>query len=285
MTRDDAGQEVARGGTREPQQQPAPGPVRGVLRPAAAGEHFELRRLPPAPELAPFVEFYWNPRWDLRGRPDHEQKVLSHPNVHLVLERPEPLVYGVQRGVFRRVLHGRGQVFGIKFRPGAFRPFAGGPVGDLADRTVPAADVFGPAVTALGEQVLALDDLAEMAALADAFLRPVAPRAAADPRVAEVAALVERITADPRLFRVDELAGELGMPVRRLQRLFAEYVGASPKFVLRRARLHEAAARAESGAGIDWAALAADLGYADQAHLTRDFTASVGAPPARYAAR
>jgi len=60
-------------------------------------------------------------------------------------------------------------------------------------------------------------------------------------------------------------------------------VGASPKWVLRRARLHEAAARADEGAGIDWARLAADLGYADQAHLTRDFTAAVGSPPGRYA--
>jgi AraC-like DNA-binding protein len=85
------------------------------------------------------------------------------------------------------------------------------------------------------------------------------------------------------MFRVDQLADGLGLSVRRLQRLFAEYVGVTPKWVLRRARLHEAAARADRGVGIDWAALAADLGYADQAHLTRDFTAVVGAPPGRYA--
>ena len=35
---------------------------------------------------------------------------------------------------------------------------------------------------------------------------------------------------------------------------------------------------------MDWAALASDLGYADQAHLTRDFTVTIGVPPARYAA-
>jgi AraC-like DNA-binding protein len=52
---------------------------------------------------------------------------------------------------------------------------------------------------------------------------------------------------------------------------------------MRRARLHEVAARADSGEFIDWATLAADLGYADQAHLTRDFTATIGVPPARYA--
>jgi AraC-like DNA-binding protein len=53
---------------------------------------------------------------------------------------------------------------------------------------------------------------------------------------------------------------------------------------MRRARLHEAALRADEGGDVDWASLAADLGYADQAHLTRDFTATLGVPPSRYAA-
>lgn len=258
---------------------------RGVLRPEMAAGRFEVRQQQPGPALAPLVEFYWNPRWDLRGRPDHEQKVLAHPNVHLVFEEPEPLVYGVQRGVFRRVLHGRGQVLGVKFRPGAFRPFIDGPVAELADRAVPAAGLLGGAVGELSREILALDGLAAMAALAEEYLLKLLPGTRPDPAVAEVTALVERITASPQLFRVDELARELDLPVRRLQRLFAEYVGASPKWVLRRARLHEAAARADGGADIDWAALAADLGYADQAHLTRDFTAAVGAPPSRYASR
>ena len=43
--------------------------------------------------------------------------------------------------------------------------------------------------------------------------------------------------------------------------------------------------RAAAGAALDSAALAADLGYADQAHLTRDFTATLGVPPSRYACR
>jgi AraC-like DNA-binding protein len=71
--------------------------------------------------------------------------------------------------------------------------------------------------------------------------------------------------------------------MRRLQRLFSDYVGVGPKWVIRRYRLHEAAARAADGAGLDLVRLAAELGYADQAHLTRDFTAMVGVPPARYA--
>jgi AraC-like DNA-binding protein len=99
-----------------------------------------------------------------------------------------------------------------------------------------------------------------------------------------VAAIVDRITADPGLRRVASLADVFGLPERRLQRLFAEYVGVSPKWVMRRARLHEAALCADAGGDVDWATLATDLGYADQAHLTRDFTATLGMPPSRYAA-
>ena len=101
----------------------------------------------------------------------------------------------------------------------------------------------------------------------------------------QVAGLVGRITEDQALRRVAQLAEVSGLSERKLQRLFSDYVGVSPKWVMRRARLHEAALRIEAdGAGsVDWAALAADLGYADQAHLTRDFSATLGVPPSRYA--
>ncbi len=101
----------------------------------------------------------------------------------------------------------------------------------------------------------------------------------------QAAQLVALITSHTALQRVDQLADAAGLSVRAVQRLFADYVGVGPKWVMRRARLHEASERAGSGEPVDWAELAADLGYADQAHLTRDFTASIGVPPSRYEAR
>ncbi len=71
--------------------------------------------------------------------------------------------------------------------------------------------------------------------------------------------------------------------MRQLQRRFADHVGVSPKAVIRRYRLYEAAERARLGREVDWAALAVELGYSDQAHLTGDFSATVGMPPDRYA--
>jgi AraC-like DNA-binding protein len=253
-----------------------------VLRPAAAAGQFELLRREPTGELGEYVEFHWIVRWDLRGHAAHTQQVLTHPNVHLVFEEPGPFAHGIRREVFERRLTGADQVFGVKFRPGAFRPLLGSPVLDLIDRRVPAEELFGPSAAQAQRAVLGAADPAAMQQAAEDFLRGVLPDRP-DPMAAQVGAIVDRITAAPTLFRVDELAADCGLSVRSLQRLFAEYVGASPKWVLRRARLHEAAARAEEEAGIDWAALAADLGYCDQAHLTRDFTAAVGAPPAKYA--
>ncbi|HEY9410029.1 MAG TPA: helix-turn-helix domain-containing protein [Jiangellaceae bacterium] len=253
---------------------------RGVLHPAVQAGVATLTRPDPSPRLAGFVEFYWHVSWDARDRP-YETKVLSHPNVHLVFEDPEPTVYGVDRGLFVRRLEGVGQVLGVKFLPGGFRPLADGPVVRLRDRRVPAAEYFGPEVEAVGRVVRTATDLSQAVMAVEAFLDPLLP-ARPDPAAVEVAGIVERLVADPGVVRVDQAAAVAGVSVRALQRLFAEYVGASPKWVLRRARLQEAAARADSGDAVDWASLAADLGYADQAHLTRDFTAVVGDPPGRY---
>jgi AraC-like DNA-binding protein len=254
---------------------------RGVLRQGEAAARFRLARYDPAPALAPFVDYHWIVAWDLRGAAPHEQTILPHPNVNLAFEDSGAAVYGVDRKLFVRRLTGQGRALGVRFRAGGFRPFWPAPAGQLNDRVVPAAEVFGPAAGEAWRAIMAAPDDAAMVARAEDLLSARLPER--DPVAERVAAMVARITADPSLRRVDQLAATLGMPVRRIQRLFADYVGVSPKWVMRRARLHEAAERAEGGAHVDWAALASDLGYADQAHLTRDFTETIGVPPGRYA--
>ena len=255
--------------------------ARGVLHQEAAASRFVLARHEPSAALAPFVAWYWIVRWDLRGQPPHDQTVLPHPNVHLAFESAGSAIYGVLgRELFSRRIEGRGVALGVRFLAGGFRPFWGRPVACLNDRVVPAAQVFGPPVHETWRAIAGAADDASMVAHAEDLLGRVRPPR--DPVAEEVAGMVARITADSSLCRVGELAGALGLPVRRLQRLFANYVGVSPKWVMRRARLQEAAMRAEQGGHVDWAELAAILDYADQAHLTRDFTAVIGVPPARY---
>jgi AraC-like DNA-binding protein len=251
-----------------------------VLRPSLAADRFGLVRVAPSGPLAPFVEYYWIVRWDLRGRPSHEQTILPHPNVNLVFEASGAGIYGVDRSLFVRRLSGRGKALGVRFRAGCFRPFWGAPISQLSDRVVPGVRVFGPLAEKTRQEIMLAETDAGMTSHAESLLFSALPER--DPVAEQVADLVALITSATWLRRVDQLAVVSGLPARRLQRLFSDYVGVSPKWVMRRARLHEAALRADGGEAVDWAALAADLGYADQAHLTRDFTATIGVPPSRY---
>ena len=257
----------------------------GVLHAGAAATKFTLNRYGPPADLAPFVDFCWVVRWDLREQPPHEQKILPHPTVNLAFEATGAAVYGVDRKIFTRRLSGAGKALGVRFRPGGFRPFYSRPIFTLNDRVVPAARLFGPAADEACAVVMAdsADDAAMIAAAAG-LLRGFG--AGAGPDTEQAAELVKQITEDPGLQRVAQLAEASGLSERKLQRLFSDYVGVSPKWVMRRARLHEAALRVEADgpASVDWSTLAADLGYADQAHLTRDFTTTLGVPPTRYAA-
>jgi AraC-like DNA-binding protein len=232
----------------------------------------------PSPALAPFVERYWAVTWDLRGQEPYQQRITPYPNVHLTwVGDAEPAVHGVPRRHVMRVLDGLGQVFGVAFRPGGFRPWLGRPVSTLTGRTIKAHDLFsGKMPDHRGEPQAMRDDV-------EAFL--TARKPAEDPTAELAGRLVARIAAEPDLARVDLLAERTGLGMRRLQRLFAEYIGVPPKWVIRRYRLREVTARLELGGEIDWARLAVELGYADQAHLTRDFTAMYGEPPTRHALR
>jgi len=257
--------------------------ARGVLDPLAAARRFDLSLRAPAEELAELVEHYWTVRWDLRGHEPHTQHTLPHPAVHLVAERGRSGIFGVTSGRFTRELQGTGRAFGVRFRPAGFHPFLDAPVATLTDRTVAVADVLGRDGAALVDRLLWLEEEAPMVAAAEGFLRDRLPPP--DPRVVAVNRIVDQVVADRAITKVDHLVERTGTGKRRLQRLFAEYAGVSPKWVIQRYRLHEAVERLAADLGdLDLASLARELGYFDQAHFVKDFKALVGRPPARYAA-
>jgi AraC-like DNA-binding protein len=256
----------------------------GLLNPAAGEAKFRLTRHAPSPEVAFFVARYWVVRWDLRGQPPYTQERIPHPCVNLVIEPGKSAIYGVETGRSVQTLAGKGQVFGVKFRPGAFYPFLKRPVAELNDRSIPLEAVFGVESAAFETAMVELLEEADeeaMVALAEAFLRPRLPER--DETVAEIYRIVDAILADRTIIKVDDLVGRFAISKRTLQRLFQQYVGVSPKWVIRRYRLHEAAAQLAAGGETSWAQLAAQLGYFDQAHFVKDFKTMVGQTPAAYA--
>jgi len=242
---------------------------------------FGLERFAPAPDLDALVERHWLVTWALPEGREASVTLLPHPCVNLVLDRGRMAVAGVGRDRFTYVYRGVGRVFGVKFRPGAFRPFLGAPVSTITDVTMPAERLWGPAVTQLGTEMAALPHVEQLIAAAEGFLRARWP--ADDPQVELVGRIVAALLHDREIARVEDVARRFGMRPRTLQRLFARYVGVSPKWVLRRYRLHEAAAALAREQDRPWAEVAAELGYFDQSHFIRDFTAAIGLTPVAYA--
>jgi AraC-like DNA-binding protein len=253
---------------------------KGVLDPAAAREKLRLARVHPSADLAPFVGHHWIVEWDLRGKESHLQKTLPYPCVHVVFDPKGAAVFGVMRGAFEYRLEERGRVFGVRFRAGAFRGFLKRPLGTITDRTLPLGSIFGVDDDAMRERVFAEPDDAGMVRVVEAMIRAVVP--APDMTIELVNRIIDKVEKSPELTRVDDLAVAAGLGVRDLQRLFADFVGVSPKWVIRRCRLHEAAYRLAQGEPVELSSLALSLGYFDHAHLTRDFKALVGKGPSEY---
>jgi len=254
---------------------------RDVREIGGAWASFQAHSFPePAADLAPFVDHFWAVAWDLGDQPPYRQLVVPNPTVQLSFPNGAAEVHGVGRRSGYKVLAGKGRVFGVAFRPGCFRPLLGRSVSTITGKVVPAAELFPDVpARAMADAV----DEREQARIAEEFLRSACPPP--DPTAEHVAGVVAMVAAEPGITRVADLAQRLDTHVRSVQRLFAEYVGVGPKWVIRRYRLREVTDRMARSAAIDWAGLAAELGYADQAHLTRDFTAMVGESPTRYAAR
>jgi AraC-like DNA-binding protein len=259
---------------------PATTSTRGIL--GDASLPFVLRRVLPGPETADRIERHWSTRWDLRGRDPHVQRILPHPSVNLVVHDGVVRVHGVPRGIDRRPLQGHGCAIGTKFRPGAFAALSTLPAAELRDVPATLEDAFGPDGRVLEQELLDLapDEDAVWAAV-ERFVAPRVPDR--DPAFALVRAVAADMLGRSPDARIPDIARDHAVSPRTLQRAFRETVGVSPKWVLSRYRLHVAAERLAADPEPDLAALALELGYADQAHFTGDFGATVGVTPSAYA--
>lgn len=256
---------------------------KGVVAPAQARKKFRMERYLPPPELAPFLDHFWIVEWDLGGQPPYVQRTLPYPCVHLVFDSAQSGIWGVPTGAFDYELKGAGKVCGLRFRAGGFRALLGRPLHTITDRVLALSDVFPWDAAAAQRAVLDCKDDAGMMDAAARLLAPLLP--APDGQADRIAAILKTVETTPGLTQVEELAAAAGIGVRSLQQLFSEVVGVSPKWVIRRFRLHEAADRLARGDEPDLAAVAQGLGYFDQAHFTSDFRKLVGQTPADYRRR
>jgi AraC-like DNA-binding protein len=252
---------------------------RGMLYPHAQDPLYQLSRYLPSPDIGYFVERFWLAKWDVDT--PYLQEHIPYPCVNIVFEDQVAGIYGVAESKSSRWLVGRGRAFGVKFKPGGFYPFYKSPVSTFTGRHLEVEAVFGKAGTELASIIPTLPDAETMIVCMENFLRDSLPHP--DETVEEINRITDCIIEDRTIAKVDDITARFNIGKRTLQRLFSLYVGVSPKWVIQRYRLHEAAEQLAAGTSVDLLKLALDLGYFDQAHFIKDFKAIVGKSPGEYA--
>lgn len=163
---------------------------------------------------------------------------------------------------------------------GAYR-FYGGAVPDLTARMVDIGDLLGRQGRDLGAMVAEADGWQRRLEIIEAF---VLARAVHEPSPA-IAAALSRLGRSAGAARIADLATDIGWSRKHLARRFHNEIGVSPKTLARMLRFHHACQLARIGDARGWAGIAIEAGYADQAHLARDFKEFSGERPSVWAGR
>ncbi len=254
----------------------------------------------PPPPLGHFVELLWL----YEGfRPVHpRERLLPTGTIEIVIDLREDriltwgrrdmrqpfalsgsVVCGAHSEFFVIDTASQDAVMGVHFRPGGAYPFLKLPSGELHNQHVDLSQFWGrQQVSELRGRLLAAPaPETKLRVLERGLLQ--AARGNFDRHPAVVFALGS-FRGAPRQQTVREVADHTGLSARRFIDLFEKEVGLTPKLFCRVQRFQHVLRSIQNGGAIDWAGLAMDCGYYDQAHFIHDFQAFSGITPSTYLA-
>jgi AraC-like DNA-binding protein len=236
------------------------------------------REHPPPAALAAHVLCLWSQVIGA-GEVVYRHRVLPDGCADIVWIGEAPaVVAGPARGAIVVPLRPRTIVVGIRLRPGAASSALGLPASEFADRDTPLQELWGAGADALAAPVIEQPSVAAKLGTAAAALARFLPDAGPiDPMIAAATRWLARRPEG----RIEDLARFLDVGERRLRRRFVAAIGYGPKTFQRVLRLQRVLALAGGSPrpGVTLAALAAEAGYADQAHMSRELQALTGRSP------
>jgi AraC-like DNA-binding protein len=178
-------------------------------------------------------------------------------------------------------------VMGVCFRPGGAFPFLRSPAGELRDTTVSLDTLWGRAAIDLRDQLLeAATHQFRFEVLERALLAELAR--GFDQHDLDQHGLVgfalRRFMDTPHMTTIASVSEQIGLSPKRFIQVFRDETGFTPKVFCRIRRFHRALDRMEGRKNVEWANVALDCGYFDQAHFIHDFRAFSGINPSSYLA-
>jgi AraC-like DNA-binding protein len=239
-----------------------------------------VKEYPPPAALACFVECFWRrsgDELDLRRPPE---RILPDGCLDIVVGPDQAIVVGAMtRPLVVPPAEGAGQI-GVRFRPGMAAAFLRIPAAALTDDSAPLEAVWRDGNEVADYVGSSLGTEQAIPRLAETLTSRLSRIATVPP---DLLTAIDRIRARGGRVDVSRLAASLGVTRQHLARRFAAHVGVTPKTFCRVVRLWQVL-RSTNGGRVNWAGLAADLGYSDQSHLVTEFRALTGLTPSRWAA-
>jgi AraC-like DNA-binding protein len=247
----------------------------------------------PAFPLTRYVDSIW--RTTHAGTPSPRQRVYPNGAMALVLHLKQPtlsffldderqsirvpLLAGPYSRAFEIDPSESTAVIGVLFRPGAARTFFPVAAHELHNADIALSELNPSEAEQLLNDVCSASGEDEQLLAVEEYLRQkMRDGAAVHPAIDYV---VECMSRDGGM-RLGHIQQDIGLSHTRLNQLFREHVGVTPKLFCRIRRFRALLDRIEKGMPVNWAEAAADCGYFDQPHLIRDFRAFAGITPLEF---
>jgi AraC-like DNA-binding protein len=236
------------------------------------------REFPPADDLRPFVACTWM-RLVRQAGGEASDAILPDGCADIMAYDNEPPIVAGPDAVTRWVKLRDGLVItGIRLRPGACRAVLGCPAQHLVNGSVLLSDIATDA-TALHRRLLQSDNVFSRLALLENWVRSALERVTINDRT--VIAACRLLGANPKI-EIGDVARRFDWNARMIHRQFIAACGYGPKHFQRIMRIQGALRVAHSEPAVRLGDVAAATGYADQAHMTRDFRDITGFTPVEY---
>ena len=229
----------------------------------------------PSPRLKPFIECFW---MAMSSRTLTDYPVLPDGCVDIVyspqIARDLQLV-GTMTRARNFALAADEPQFGVRFRAGMSRLFVPLPGPGTTDRLIGLSDIWGAEGGRLRERVGEAKSARQFVEIIEGSLRHPG-------EIGLAQSLCTWLVSQAGRVRMDDLAFQAGLSTRQLRRLFIEEVGLSPKHFCRILRFRNCISRIPHSGRTNWAEVALECGYYDQAHFINEFRTLSGYTPAEF---
>ena len=240
----------------------------------------------PPVALRPFLECSWILRASPQGKTT-VKRVLPDGCTDLYAIDKTLTVAGPATRHTLVLLDPRQVAVGVRLRWGAAPAIFGLPANEIVDCVVPADSVWGKSGRRVSEVIFEQRDSSGKLSVIHSELRRRLKRAQGHAVMDWIVThAAECLARRPDEMKVSDLADSLGLSERQLQRRFLHSVGYGPKRLARILRFQRLLALVhDHRPSPEWAALALDAGYADQAHMVNEVKALAGVSPTAFLSR